>query len=412
MNTTPAGPAALGNPTGGSADEAAVAVEAATAFGASALPEPPAAPAPAPDGPARPDMHQVVLITGISGSGKSVALRALEDAGFYCIDNLPPELLPAFLRLERQRADASVRRIAIAVDVRSASSLPHLLPLLSRLRAEGVSVRSIFLDASTDALVRRFSETRRRHPLTQRVLTSPRDSDRMPLAPAAPATPASREAPLAFPQPPAPSAPSAAPAARTVPGSALPAEPAGPAPTPPIGEAPDNHRALVDAIELERELLAGLRGLSTVVDTSSLRPVQLRLWVRQIVQAPRGSLTLVFESFAFKNGVPLDADFVFDVRVLPNPHYIPELKPLTGRDPTVIDYLEQQPEVGEMLGHLETFLARWLPAFEQDQRAYLTVAIGCTGGQHRSVYLAEQLARRFAARAATLVRHREQDARA
>lgn len=387
MNTTPAGPVALGNPTGGSADEANVAVEAA-ASGAPALPEPPAAPAPAPGGPARAEMHQVVLITGISGSGKSVALRALEDAGFYCIDNLPPELLPAFMRLERQRADASVRRIAIAVDVRSASSLPHLLPLLSRLRAEGVSVRSIFLDASTDALVRRFSETRRRHPLTQRVLTAPRDSDRMPLAPLA------------------------APAARTGAGSAPPAEPAGPAPTPPIGEAPDNHRALVDAIELERELLAALRGLSTVVDTSSLRPVQLRLWVRQIVQAPRGSLTLVFESFAFKNGVPLDADFVFDVRVLPNPHYIPELKALTGRDPTVIDYLEQQPEVGEMLGQIEAFLARWLPAFEQDQRAYLTVAIGCTGGQHRSVYFAEQLARRFAARAATLVRHREQDARA
>jgi RNase adaptor protein for sRNA GlmZ degradation len=180
----------------------------------------------------------------------------------------------------------------------------------------------------------------------------------------------------------------------------------------PPGEAPDSRRALIDAIELERELVAGLRALSTVVDTSSLRPVQLRLWVRQIVQAPPGSLTLVFESFAFKFGVPLDADFVFDVRVLPNPHYIPELKALTGRDLTVIEYLEQQPEVGEMLGQIEAFLARWLPSFEQDQRAYLTVAIGCTGGQHRSVYFAEQLARRFAGRAATLVRHREQDARA
>jgi len=190
------------------------------------------------------------------------------------------------------------------------------------------------------------------------------------------------------------------------------AQPTGTPAAAPVGEAPDRHRALIDAIELERELLAGLRALSTVVDTSSLRPVQLRLWVRQIVQAPPGSLTLVFESFAFKFGVPLDADFVFDVRVLPNPHYIPELKPLTGRDLPVIEYLELQPEVGEMLGQIEAFLARWLPSFEQDQRAYLTVAIGCTGGQHRSVYFAEQLARRFAGRGATLVRHREQDARA
>ncbi|MGV8823593.1 RNase adapter RapZ [Methylibium petroleiphilum] len=297
--------------------------------------------------PALPDApREVVLVTGISGSGKSVALHALEDAGFYCVDNLPPELLPQFLRLEQARTDGAMRRIAVAVDVRSARSLPALLPSLSQLGNEGVKVRAIFLDASTHALVRRFSETRRRHPL-------------------------STGAP---------------------------------------GEALDQHRALTDAIELERELLADLREASTVLDTSQLRAAQLRAWVRQLVQAPAGALTLVFESFAFKHGVPLDADLVYDVRVLPNPHYIDELRPLTGRDAPVADYLQQQPEVGEMLGQIEAFLVRWLPAFEQDQRAYLTVAIGCTGGQHRSVYFVEQLARRFRDRGATLVRHRELDA--
>jgi RNase adapter protein RapZ len=288
--------------------------------------------------------HKVVLVTGISGSGKSVALHALEDAGYFCVDNLPPELLRDFLRVERLRT-GGIRRVAIAVDVRSAGSLPHLLPLIDELRGEGVAIQSFFLDANTDALVRRFSETRRPHPLTAEA-----------------------------------------------------------------GED-DAHPALIEAIELERELLAELREVSTVIDTSQLRPAQLRLWVRQAVGAPRGGLTLVFESFAFKHGVPLDADYVFDLRVLPNPHYIRELRPLNGRDAPVADYLAAQPEVGEMLAQIEAFLARWLDAFIEDQRSYLTVAVGCTGGQHRSVYAAEQLAARFARRAATLVRHREQDAR-
>ena len=288
--------------------------------------------------------HKVVLVTGISGSGKSVALHALEDAGYFCVDNLPPELLRDFLRVERLRT-GGIRRVAIAVDVRSAGSLPHLLPLIDELRGEGVAIQSFFLDANTDALVRRFSETRRPHPLTAEA-----------------------------------------------------------------GED-DAHPALIEAIELERELLAELREVSTVIDTSQLRPAQLRLWVRQAVGAPRGGLTLVFESFAFKHGVPLDADYVFDLRVLPNPHYIRELRPLNGRDAPVAAYLAAQPEVGEMLAQIEAFLARWLDAFIEDQRSYLTVAVGCTGGQHRSVYAAEQLAARFAGRAATLVRHREQDAR-
>jgi UPF0042 nucleotide-binding protein len=291
-------------------------------------------------------LREVVLVTGISGSGKSIALHALEDAGFFCIDNLPPELLPAFLQLENRRQD---HRVAVAVDVRSAGSLPHLLPLLERLRGDGVLIRSVFLDASTDALVRRFSETRRPHPLSQ--------------ASQAPSTEAGV------------------------------------------------HRALIDSIELERGLLSELRAVSTVVDTSLLRPALLRQWMRDLVRAGSQRLTLVFESFAYKHGVPLDADFVFDVRVLPNPHYMRELRPQDGRDAPVAEYLDAQPEVRDMLSQIEAFISRWLPAFRNDQRSYLTVAIGCTGGQHRSVYLVEQLAKRFGGQTATLIRHRELDAR-
>jgi UPF0042 nucleotide-binding protein len=285
----------------------------------------------------------VVLISGISGSGKSVALNALEDAGYFCVDNLPPELLHDFIRLERK---FPTRRLAIAADVRTASSLPKLLPVIDALRREGTPVLPIFLDSRTETLVRRFSETRRRHPL------SAEDDDN--------------------------------------------------------GQS---RSALGEAIEREREMLSLLREISTVIDTSDLRPTQLRSWVRQLVGAAHSSLTLVFESFAFKHGVPRDADLVFDLRVLPNPHYVRELRALNGRDAGVIDFLRAQPEVAEMLAQIEGFLARWLPAYEQDQRSYLTVAIGCTGGQHRSVYSAEQLASRFRERIPTLIRHREIEAR-
>lgn len=288
----------------------------------------------------------VVLVTGTAGSGKGVALNALEDVGYFCVDNLPPELLRECLHLEAERA---IRRIAVAIDVRTAQSLPTLEPLIDELRSDGVAVRVVFLDASTDTLVRRFSETRRRHPLT-----------------------------LGF------------------------------AP-PPVGESQDR-RALLEAIALERGLLEGLRDLATVIDTSHLKPAQLRAWIRQLVQVDSATLTLVFESFAFKQGVPRDADYVFDVRMLPNPHYVRELRPLTGRDGPVIDYLRAQTEVAEMIDHIATFLERWLPSFEQDQRSYLTVAIGCTGGQHRSVYIAETLAQRLRAQTPALVRHRELDA--
>lgn len=313
--------------------------------------------------------REVVLVTGISGSGKSVALHALEDAGFFCVDNLPPELLRGFLQLEHRLHD---QRVAIAVDVRSAGSLPHLLPLMKQLNDEGVRVRSIFLDASTDALVRRFSETRRPHPLSQGPRGTHDHQDR-------------HDDDTSY----------------TVPGD-LDMEQAS---------APDGHRALIDAIELERQLLSELREVSTVIDTSQLRPAQLRIWIRDLMSGTGNRLTLVFESFAFKHGVPLDADYVFDVRVLPNPHYVRELRPQDGRDAPVVAYLEAQPDVIEMLSQIEVFLTRWLPAFNNDQRSYLTVAIGCTGGQHRSVYFVEMLARRFARRTVTLIRHRELDAR-
>ena len=308
----------------------------------------------------------LVLLTGISGSGKSVALNALEDAGYFCVDNLPPELLSGMICLEEAREPALRRRVAVAVDVRSAHSLPHLMPVLEELQRDGHKVRSVFLDATTDALVRRFSETRRPHPLSQVPLPRP------PIAQPGPKRRASDS------------------------DTTL---------------APPADQALVEAIRTERELLSPLREVSTVIDTSLLRPAQLRAWIRNIVQAAPSRLTLVFESFAFKQGVPMDADFVFDVRMLPNPFYIKELKPQTGRDQPVIDYLAQQPESAELIAQIEAFLLRWLPALEGDQRSYVTVAIGCTGGQHRSVYCVEQLTQRFLPRGVVLSRHRELDAK-
>jgi UPF0042 nucleotide-binding protein len=282
----------------------------------------------------------LVLITGMSGSGKSVALHALEDAGYYCVDNLPPELLESFLALEHQRG---ARRIGIAMDVRSAQSL-HLVPQrLRELRARGLPITCIFLDASTDMLVRRFSETRRLHPLSR-------------------------------------------------PGQS------------------NQHRMLEQAINLERDLLGELREHAHAIDTSMIRPSQLQLYIKDLIQAPAAQLTLVFESFAFKRGIPLDADYVFDVRMLPNPHYEKELSALTGRDQPVAAYLRQSTEVAEMLQAIEQFLARWLEPLARDHRSYVTVAVGCTGGQHRSVYLVEALEHAFGTRWTTLKRHRELDA--
>jgi RNase adapter protein RapZ len=287
---------------------------------------------------------EIVLITGMSGSGKSVAIHALEDAGFYCVDNLPPELLLQFVELEQGQ---HATRLAIAMDVRSAASL-HIVPeQLKALRRKGINVKPLFLDATTDTLVRRFSETRRKHPLSQ--------SDSAPFA-------------------------------------------------------KDERRALVDAIELERELLADLREQAHVIDSSIIRPAQLQAYLKALISAPAGQLTLAFESFAYKRGVPTDADFVFDVRMLPNPHYEPQLRSLTGQDEAVQKFLQGQPEVAEMLRQTSAFLGYWLESLVRDHRSYVTVAIGCTGGQHRSVYLVEQLAANFANQWTTLKRHRELDA--
>lgn len=284
---------------------------------------------------------ELVLITGMSGSGKSVALTALEDLGYYCVDNLPPELLLPFVQIEHSHG---ARKVAIAIDVRSAASLPGLPERLNQLRSQPehrVHLRTVFLDSTTDTLVRRFSETRRRHPLSLR----PREDDR--------------------------------------------------------------HNALIDAIEQERELLSDLRDQALVFDTSIMLPSELRTSIKSFVGLSHPGLTLVFESFAFKRGVPVDADFVFDVRMLPNPHYDPQLRPQTGRDRDVIAYLDAQADVQRMAAQIDGFLRHWLPAMQSDHRSYVTVAVGCTGGQHRSVYLAERLGAAFGAEWATRVRHRE-----
>lgn len=290
---------------------------------------------------------EAVLITGMSGSGKSVALRALEDAGYYCVDNLPPELLLSFVALEQRN---NAQRVAIAMDVRSATSLPLVPAQLTGLRSQGVIVRPLFLDATTDTLVRRFSETRRRHPLSRNRARG--DGEDV---------------------------------------------------------ATDQQHALVDAIELERELLSDLREQAHVIDTSVIRPSQLQAHVKSLLSAPVSQLTLVFASFAFKRGIPVDADYVFDVRMLPNPHYEAELRPLTGQDHEVVAFLQKQPEVEQMYSQIQQFLAHWLGPMARDHRSYVTVAIGCTGGQHRSVYLVERLAASFREDWITLKRHRELD---
>lgn len=288
---------------------------------------------------------QIVLITGMSGSGKSVALNALEDIGFFCVDNLPPELLVPFIALEKKH---NATRIAIAMDVRTATSLPMLPEQLAVLKQQGISVTPLFLDATTGTLVRRYSETRRKHPLSQ---------------------------------------------------------------TQTDQASPDLRRALVEAIELERELLADLRAQAHVIDTSIIRPSQLQGYVKSLMANPHEQLTLVFESFAFKRGAPRDADYMFDVRMLPNPHYEPELRLLTGQDEPVAAFLREQSEVALMLAHIQQFLNHWLDALARDHRSYVTVAIGCTGGQHRSVYIVEQLVKLFQDQWVTLKRHRELEGR-
>jgi RNase adapter protein RapZ len=284
---------------------------------------------------------RIILITGISGSGKSVGLNALEDAGYFCVDNLPPKLLR---QLVATRLEEGGDTLAVAMDARSADSLAGLPDDIQLLKSEGHDVKVLFLTAKTESLIARFSETRRSHPLSHRV---------------------------------------------------RPDEAAGDRPT------------LTECILREREMLSAVENTGHVIDTSGLSANKLRAWIKDLVDTDHAPLTLLFESFAFKFGVPLDADLVFDVRVLPNPYYDTTLRPYTGRDEPVIAFLDSQAHVAELLMDIRTFVEKWLPAFKNDNRSYLTIAIGCTGGQHRSVYMVEQLAKHFRSAERVLLRHRE-----
>jgi len=285
-------------------------------------------------------MLSVVLITGISGSGKSVAIRMLEDTGYTCVDNLPVRFLAEFIH--HAQVDPVMQRVAAAIDVRTPGELAELPAVIAASRAAGTNLRVVFLDAGDNTLVQRYSESRRRHPLTDRLR--------------------------------------------------LMGKPA----------------SLSDCIALERDMLASLRDREHVIDTSDLTPGQLRAWIRDLIQGDRPALVLTFESFAYKRGVPRDADIVFDVRCLPNPHYDPKLRDLTGCDAPVAEWLSGFDDVRDMIDDIERFVLKWLPRYTLDTRSYLTIGIGCTGGQHRSVYVVEELAKRFSPDHALLVRHRRQ----
>ncbi|WP_438979642.1 RNase adapter RapZ [Polynucleobacter sp.] len=288
---------------------------------------------------------QINLITGISGSGKSVALRAFEDAGYDCVDNLPVTLLENLITtLENEKSE----RVAVAIDARRGQSIAELPQILENLRRNH-QVRVVFLNADTNTLIQRFSETRRRHPLS--------------------------------------------------------------------GKTQQTQAAtLIEAIDKERNLLEPLRTQAHSIDTSNLPAHALRSWIQDLLKDKPQGLTVIFESFGFKKGLPSEADLVFDVRCLPNPHYDKALRPLTGKDQPVREFLEKIPEVLSMENDIIQFIEKWLPHYIADGRSYLTVAIGCTGGQHRSVYLVSRIIAHFlpqkdlaAHQINFLSRHRELD---
>jgi RNase adapter protein RapZ len=274
---------------------------------------------------------QAIVVGGLSGSGKSVALRALEDSGWFCIDNLPATTLPEVVASVRA---AGFARIALGIDARTSATLGALPDAIAHLRQGGLEVRLLFLDASTQELTRRYAETRRPHPFA---------------------------------------------------AEGLPLE---------------------ECIALERKVLEAFATAAQRIETTHLRPNALRATIRAFASAEPGRLTLFLCSFGFKHGAPPEADFVFDVRFLPNPFYDPGLKPLNGRDAPVAEFLAADPRSGQAVEDIAGLLERWLPSFIEDHRSVLTVAIGCTGGQHRSVYLVEQLAKRLAAVGPVRVIHR------
>jgi UPF0042 nucleotide-binding protein len=285
---------------------------------------------------------QVVVVTGISGSGKSIAINVLEDDGFFCIDNLPAKFLQEVIGSLQEQG---YERVAVSTDARSGDSVVDMKQIIAGLSRFGHDVKVLFLNARTESLVQRYSETRRRHPLATRT------------------------------------------------------------------EQDGSPQTLLESIDRERELMSPVEDIGVSIDTSDLHPNVLRQWVRDVVGMERAPITLLFESFAFKYGVPLDADLVFDVRCLPNPYYTAQLRPLSGLDEPVAQYLREIPSVQRMIDHIGHFLQSWLPSYVQENRSYLTVAIGCTGGQHRSVYVVERLAARFRATERVLVRHRALAAR-
>jgi UPF0042 nucleotide-binding protein len=280
---------------------------------------------------------QLIIVSGLSGSGKTVALRTLEDLGYYCVDNLPAALMPSFVQALSQNAAGLRHKLAVGVDVRNrAENLNRLPQILAELAQADIGYRLVFLDTRDEVLIKRYSETRRRHPL----------SDGLGLA---------------------------------------------------------------DAIAEERRLLRPMLAIADrTIDTSDLNVHQLRRLIITEMGLAAGAMTLLFESFAYRRGVPTDADFVFDARCLPNPHWDAKLRPLSGKDSPVREWLEGKAEVGEFRDDLTRFLDSWLPRFEHDGRSYVTICIGCTGGRHRSVYLSERLAEHFRQRyAQVLTYHRE-----
>jgi UPF0042 nucleotide-binding protein len=278
------------------------------------------------------------IVSGLSGSGKSIALQALEDAGFYCIDNLPASLLPPFARQALESKPKDLANVAVGLDARNRAFLSEVPQNLKELKTLGVQYRIIFLEAEESVLVRRFQGTRRKHPMI------------------------------------------------------------------------DDRTSLLEAIRLEKELLEPLSFEADVrFDTTHTTPHELRHQVNEYIRgAGTPGLTVLFESFGFKHGTPLDADYVFDVRCLPNPHWQTELRAHTGLDAPVARFMEQYEDVHDMFKELTGFLEKWLPKFIREDRSYLTVAVGCTGGQHRSVYFVNRLSQHFSQLGyKTQVRHRE-----
>ena len=291
---------------------------------------------------------RILIVTGMSGAGKSTALRTLEDIGWEVVDNLPLQLLDRLLSTPPARTGETIpdRPLALGIDTRTRDfNAERIIRQLRSLRKDpAVHLDMLFLDCGDNELARRFSETRRSHPLSHRIRSD---------------------------------------------------------------QSPSDMPTLLECILRERDMLSAVEGIGHVIDTSGLSANKLRAWIKELVETTYTPLTLLFESFAFKFGVPLDADLVFDVRVLPNPFYDIALRPLTGRDAPVQAFLKAQDNVATLIADIRGFIEKWLPSFKNDNRSYLTVAIGCTGGQHRSVYVAEQLAAHFGASERVILRHRE-----